>query len=73
MIAPGVLVTVSVLPLVAKVALPEATVPPVGFAIATPEKQTATAIAEARSLGPDFRWNVDMPTFCVLRAGKAIK
>src|SRR3954466_2949271 len=46
MIAPGVFVTDSVLPLVANVALPEATVPPVGLANAVePDAANAAPMA----------------------------
>jgi hypothetical protein len=73
MIAPGVFVTVSVLPLVVIVALPDTTVPPLGFASAAPEKQSATATTETRGLTPGFPEDVGMSTFSVLRTDKAIK
>jgi hypothetical protein len=45
--APGVFVTVSVLPLLLKLAVPETTLPPIGFAKAKGVKHDATASAKA--------------------------
>ncbi len=57
MMVPGVFVTVSVLPLTTNVALPAATVPPVGFA----KLETANAELTAAASRRFSKANVDPP------------